>query len=113
MEIRAKTVGDFSASSSSGDVRAEIGTVKRAAVSTTSGKVDVDFDKFDALTVSATSGNVKADLPEKPGFTATLKVTSGDIRCDLPLTKNGKTYVCGSGSSEVSISTTSGDIEIR
>jgi hypothetical protein len=113
MEIRAKTVGDFSASSSSGDVRAEIGTVKRAAVSTTSGKVDVDFDKFDALTVSATSGNVKADLPEKPGFTATLKVTSGDIRCDLPLTKNGKTSVCGSGSSEVSISTTSGDIEIR
>ncbi len=113
MDIRAKSVGDFTASSSSGDVSAEIGTVKRAAVSTTSGNVNVEFDKCDALTVSATSGNVKADLPEKPGFTATLKVTSGDIRSNLPLTKNGKTYVCGSGSGEVSISTTSGDIEIK
>jgi len=113
IDITAKDVADFLASSSSGNIRAEIGRVKRAAISATSGNVDVQFSKFDSLTASATSGNVKADLPEKPGFTATLRVGSGDIRSDLPLKKDGKTYVCGSGSGEVSIATTSGNIVIK
>ena len=70
------------------------------------------FDSFDALSISSTSGDVRADLPEKPGFTAEMKATSGKIRYDLPLTKEGRTYVCGDGSGRLSISTTSGDITL-
>ena len=113
MSVSAKSAADFLASSSSGDIDADIGGVKRAALSSTSGHVHVAFDRFNALSISTTSGDVRADLPEKPGFTAALKVTSGDIDSDLPLTRMGKTWVCGDGSAELSISTTSGDIELQ
>ena len=113
IEVKAKKVDEFTAEASSGDISAEIGSVKQAALSTTSGRVEIAFDRFDALTISSTSGDVRAELPEKPGFTAEMKATSGDIRYDLPLTKEGKTYVCGDGSGSLSISTTSGDITLR
>lgn len=113
IEVKAKSIGEFAASSTSGDISAEIDRVKRAAVSTTSGEVKVGFEKFDALTVSATSGDVRADLSEKPGFTAKLKVTSGEIEYKLPLAKKGNSLVCGDGSGELNISTTSGDITLK
>jgi DUF4097 and DUF4098 domain-containing protein YvlB len=113
MSVSLKSASDFQAASSSGDIDADIGGVKRAALSSTSGHVHVAFDRFDALNISTTSGDVRADLPEKPGFTAALKVTSGDIDSDLPLTRMDKTWVCGDGSAELSISTTSGDIELQ
>ena len=113
IEVRAKKVDEFTAEASSGDISADIGSVKQAALSTTSGRVETVFDSFDALSISSTSGDVRADLPEKPGFTAVIKARSGDIRYDLPLTKEGKTYVCGNGSGSLSISTTSGDITLR
>lgn len=111
--VKAKSIGEFEASAGSGDISAEIGKMKRAAISTTSGEVKVGTERFDALTISSTSGDVRADLPEKPGFTAKLKVTSGEIGYDLPLKKEGKTFVCGDGSGELSISTTSGDITLK
>ena len=113
IELRAERVDELQASSASGSISAEVGRVKRAALSTTSGNADVAFDRFDALSISATSGNVRADLPEEPGFTASLKAGSGHIKSDLPLTKEGKVWTCGSGSSEVSIATGSGNITLR
>ena len=113
IDLTAKSLGEFAASSASGDITAEVSKVKRAAISTTSGEVEVEIDSFEAFTVSSTSGDVKADLPEKPGFTATLKVTSGEIEYELPLVKKGKTFVCGDGSGELSISTTSGNITLK
>ena len=88
IELRAERVDELQASSASGSISAEVGRVKR-------------------------SGNVRADLPEEPGFTASLKAGSGHIKSDLPLTKEGKVWTCGSGSSEVSIATGSGNITLR
>ena len=113
IRVKAKSLGEFLASSTSGDISIETGKAKRVSVSSTSGRVDAEADRFEALSITATSGDVTVSLPENPGFTAKLSTASGDIRCDLPLTKQGSLYVCGNGSGELSISTTSGDIVVN
>jgi DUF4097 and DUF4098 domain-containing protein YvlB len=113
IELRAERVDELQASSASGSISAEVGRVKRAALSTTSGNADVAFDRFDVLSISATSGNVRADLPEEPGFTASLKAGSGHIKSDLPLTKEGKVWTCGSGSSVIHMNSASTSADSR
>ena len=111
--IKANGFDAFFCSSTSGEIKTEAGALKKASVSSTSGSVRVDTDKFDALSISATSGDIAVSLPEKPGFTAKLSASSGNISYDMPLRKHGDAFICGSGSGELSISTTSGDIVIK
>ena len=54
-----------------------------------------------------------AALPETPGFTASLGTTSGSLEYTLPLSRSGDQYVCGDGSAQVEIHTTSGNIRVR
>lgn len=60
----------------------------------------------------AVSGNVTLTLPEDADFTAEIDSTSGDFYSDFSLKKEGDTYICGDGSAEISVKTTSGDISV-
>lgn len=63
--------------------------------------------------ISASSGDVMLYLPENANLTADLSVSSGDIAYELPFSKSGKRYVCGNGSGEMKIETSSGDIILK
>ena len=61
----------------------------------------------------AVSSRVSLGLPENSDFTADISTTSGDFESDFELKKDGRTYICGSGSADIEIDTTSGDVSIR
>ena len=112
IRVTLKNVGDFKASSTSGDIFAEILKAKQADFDSTSGDMQLSISKLGSLKMETTSGSVQAALPSIPGFTADLETASGQINYKLPLTKQGGSYVCGDGSGEVEIHTTSGSITI-
>ena len=112
IHVTLKNAGDVDLSSTSGNISTEILKAKRAEIESTSGDIQLGISKLVSLKVKTTSGRVRAALPSKPGFTAELETTSGQIDYDLPLTKQNGSYVCGDGSAEVEIHTTSGSITI-
>ncbi len=113
-EIRAavKSAREITASATSGGIHALIGHAQKADLGSTSGTVYVKTAGTDTLKVGTTSGSVTLCLPPEPGFTARLDTVSGRISYELPLTKQGGSYLCGDGSADVKIGTTSGDISI-
>ena len=112
--IRAavKKAGEIKLSSTSGDVQAVIGEAKKADIGCTSGKITVDIARWDKLDVHATSGDIKAMLAAEPGFTARIDTTSGKLESKLAMAQNGKDYICGDGSAQVKLHTTSGNITV-
>lgn len=112
IRITMKKAGTVHADSTSGDIYAELGDVKKAKIESTSGDVQVKAASLETLKIDTTSGNVKASLPTDPGFTAHLDTFSGKIDYTLTMAKQGDNYICGDGSGEVNINTTSGKITI-
>ena len=112
IRITIKQAGTVHADSTSGDIYAELGTVKKVKIESTSGDIQVKAVSLEALKVDTTSGSVKAWLPTDPGFTARLDTTSGRIDYDLSMAKQGDDYICGDGSGDVEISSTSGNITV-
>lgn len=97
-------------------------TSGKISVSGAFGSVDIDAvsgsitaalskcpDSFDADTIS---GSVTLTVPADSGFTADFSAVSGSKKCEIPAAINGNTYVCGNGSSDINICTTSGSISI-
>ena len=88
-------------------------------IETTSGYTKLSFSNAnDNIYVKSLSGNVDIILPDNLGFTLNSKTTSGDIDCEFSLTnmKTGKhslSGVYGNGEVDISISVTSGDINIK
>ncbi len=108
---------DFSADSlemdtTSGKVSVS-GVFSSVDIDTVSGSIAATLskcpDSFDADTIS---GSVTLTVPANSGFTADLSTVSGSKKCEIPAAINGNTYVCGSGSSDINICTTSGSISI-
>ncbi len=112
ISVTAKNVGTFKAGSTSGAIQAELGEAEKVKAESTSGNILIQVAGLKDLEIDATSGDVTAALPAEPGFTAHLDTTSGKIDYELPLTKQGSALVCGDGSGNVNIDTTSGDIKI-
>ena len=51
-------------------------------------------------------------VPGDAGFTAEISTTSGRVDMALPAKKTGNRYVCGDGSAQVSIHSTSGNVSV-
>lgn len=111
--VTMKDVDDFRSGTTSGKIDAQLGETKTIKADSTSGDVSVKAAGADTVEMDSTSGKVTLSLPAEPGFTAHLDTTSGHIDYDLPLTKQGDAYICGDGSTEVKIDTTSGNIQIK
>lgn len=118
---------------SSGKIRAELGNVRKLSAEASSGTVRIYANAVEELTaetssgdqeyrlvnvpkksrVKASSGDVTMYLPMETNLTAALEVSSGDISYEQQFAKRGDSYVCGDGSSQMSIETSSGDITFR
>lgn len=113
IQTRANRVGQYKAGSTSGVVILDIGEIREAEIGSTSGDITLSVRKLGSLKVSATSGKITAKLPAEPGFTAKIGTASGKIDNLLPMTREDGKYVCGDGSGQVEIGTTSGNIVLE
>jgi lia operon protein LiaG len=111
---------NFSRDTSSGDTRIDDFTGKFYCKSV-SGTIAARFTRFDLdIEVRSTSGDVELELPHGSGFDLDIETTSGDIDCDWPITMtvdgkvkdNRLTGTVGDGGPEVTIKTTSGDVDV-
>ena len=118
---------------SSGDVDAAVESADKMSIETSSGEIKLDAKKLGSLSSEASSGDtsysfaaapeeasietssgeVTIYLPEKSDITATIDTSSGDISYELPFSKEGSSYVCGSGENKLAVETSSGDIAIK
>ena len=125
--------GEVSIDTTSGKINADLSQADTASFETSSGKIKVTAASVDSLSAKSTSGAVSCALeatpsecklhavsgevtlilPEGSDFTAHISTTSGDFESDFALKKDGSTYICGSGSADIDIDTTSGDVSIR
>ena len=112
IHVLMDSVDDFKANTTSGAIQADLQQAKNMNVDSTSGNVVLAVQALEKLHVDTTSGHVLAALPQTPGFTARLTTTSGKVEYDLPLEKQKNNYLCGDGSGDVKIDTTSGNISI-
>ena len=105
-------VGEVSIDTASGKIDVNLGRVDRTSVESASGKIKVMAVSVDSLSAKATSGDVTLLLPDDSDFTANISTTSGEFESDFALKKDGSTYICGRGSADIDIETTSGDVSI-
>ena len=112
IRLNLSGAGELKMSSVSGNVEATLDKVSSAEIDTTSGDVKLSAPGLEKLDIDVTTGDVTAALSGKPGFTAHLDTVTGKINYDLPLTKESGAYVCGDGSGNVKIDTTTGDINL-
>lgn len=123
---------EISMDTASGIINANLAHVDEAYFESSSGKINVtaaSVDSFSAKTASGNitcaldpvpsvcklhtvSGKVTLSLPADADFAASIRTTSGDVESDFALQKDGRTYICGSGSADIDIETTSGSIAI-
>ena len=111
--VETEHAGIIDAGSTSGSIRITAEEGENVKAGSTSGSIDTALKKTGVLSISTTSGSVTATLPEEPGFTADIQTTSGKVDYSVPLTRNGNAYVCGDGSAQISIGTTSGNVRLN
>lgn len=93
--IDAEYADTISANSSSGDKRITLAEMPQKT------------------TLISSSGDVKLTLPDNPDFDLNIETSSGDISYEMPLSKtDDNNYTCGNGGNMVSISTSSGNVQI-
>ncbi len=113
----AAEAGQVKADATSGQVTLRLNEAEQVKIGSTSGNVTVWLAKFSSLKANTTSGRIAAALPESPGFTARISSVSGKIDYDMPLShpedRKGNAYICGDGSAEVELGTTSGNISLN
>lgn len=110
--VKADTVA---VSTVSGKIELD-GSFRRVTGESTSGEIDLTLrscpEKLDLTTVS---GNIELELPEDAGFALDHSTVSGSLSSELRLNwKWNDRYTYGdSDSSEFTVSTTSGDLDIK
>lgn len=104
----------ISADASSGDITVSAEQADQVKTNTSSGKHEIRLQAVpQETTVNTSAGDVRLYLPEQADLTARISTASGDVNFELPMSKTADdTYVCGSGSNSLKISTSSGDISI-
>ena len=128
-----ESAGKVSIGTASGRIEAKLSQTDTACFESTSGRIEVTAALVDSLSVKsnsgavfcgleavpaecklhAVSGGIELSLPADSDFTATVSTTSGSFDSDFAMKKNGRDYICGSGSADIDIDTTSGSISIR
>lgn len=99
--------------SASGKIRLAASCVASLSAKAASGDIFCDFETVPtACGICTSSGKVTINLPENPNFTANINTTSGGFASDFALKKDGNNYVCGDGSADIDMETTSGDVAI-
>ena len=112
VQVKAARAADFRAGATSGSLDIDIAEAEKVKLEGTSANVRVRIGSLEVLDIGVTSGDVAAYLPAEPGFRARVSTTSGRFDYGMSLTKQGSDYICGDGSAEVSIHSTSGNVKV-
>ena len=112
ISAEAEKAAIIEVASTSGSIGITAEESRETKANSTSGNIHVSLGKMEKLSIGATSGSVTAKLPQNPGFTAKVDTTSGDFSYGIALTREGDRYVCGDGSGQAVISTTSGNVRL-
>lgn len=96
----------------SGKIEIGLIDVPSAELNSTSGKIEISVANCLDLDIGTVSGAVGIALGGT-GATITYASTSGVIKIAQECVKNGGKYVVGDGSCEISVRTTSGNLNIR
>ena len=127
------TIDNAKIHSSSGGVNATFGTVNTLNVDVSSGPIVIDADEVKDLNTKASSGHsdiclakapetsdiqcssggIDVSIPEDSNLTIHTHISSGDFNSDLPFSKDGKDYTIGSGTAEMNIRCSSGDVSVH
>lgn len=127
------TSGSVSIDSSSGGVSANVDQIDKMYVHVSSGGIGVEGNNIRDLRskassghsdfklktapektqIDSSSGGVSVSIPENSDVTVNVSISSGEFNYDFPFAKNGKTYVNGSGTSEMNIHSSSGDVSFH
>lgn len=114
IRITAETVKDMSVNSTSGTTDISTQQSDSVSVTSTSGAETLHLKTMPAsVDVSATSGNISLFVPKNADFKATAETTSGKFDSDIALKKDGMQYTAGSGTNQLKITTTSGNITLK
>ena len=106
-------VGAFDVHVSAGKINVEAEEINDLKSASSSGKNEYKLGKAPATAdIHSSSGGVKVYIPEDSDITVKPHLSSGEFNYELPFTKNGKEYVCGNGSNEMTIKVSSGDVDI-
>lgn len=112
------TAASAKINSTSGEIKLK-GSVDGIQAGSTSGTVIIDTDRLiKDMAVSTTSGEIVVKLPADADFKLVAKSLSGEIDCAFPVTVTGNKNhnhlegTVGNGSCKVSLSSTSGNINI-
>ena len=125
------TSDSVSIDSSSGGVTANVDQVSKMNVHVSSGKINIEGNNISDLTskassghsdfrlntapktadIDSSSGGVSVYVPEDSDVTVNVSISSGEFNYDLPFAKSGKTYVSGSGASDMKIHSSSGNVD--
>ncbi len=104
--------------STSGEIKLK-GSIDGIKAGSTSGTIIIDTGRLTKdMAVSTTSGEIVIKLPAEAGFVLGAKSVSGEINCAFPVTvtgnksRNSLNGTVGNGSCNISLSSTSGDINI-
>ena len=110
--VKADTVA---VSTVSGKIELD-GSFRRVTGESTSGEIDLTLRSCpEKLDLTSVSGNIELELPEDAGFALDHSTVSGSLSSELRLNwKWNDLYTYGdSDSSEFTVSTTSGDLDIK
>lgn len=114
INISAETVKELRADSSSGKMKLDIASADKISTDSSSGDVELRLAAMPSeIDMDASSGDIRIYMPKDAGFTAEVETSSGSFDSDIALTKQGDTYVRGSGECKLSIDTSSGDVTIK
>lgn len=113
LRITAEALKTLTLDTTSGDIELNVQQSDSVSAGSTSGNEALHFGTVPAsVSVDTTSGKAALFVPKSADFKATVDTASGNFSSDIPLKNDGDTYIAGSGSNQISIGTTSGDISI-
>ena len=99
---------------SEGNVKVDAQKVKEFEVDASEGNCELRFAEAPAKTsVDASEGDVTIYLPEKSDITAEINTSEGDFNYELPFSKKGDKYICGNGTSKMTIDTSEGNVNVK
>lgn len=98
----------------SGNISAA-GSIGYFEAESTSGQVSlcVSAQAPNELEISTVSGDVWLALPENADFTLDFDTVSGDFDSELSVSLKNHRYICGSGSADYEVETSSGSLRIQ
>ena len=116
IDLTAENADDVKLISSSGEIKADIEKVKNYKSESSSGDENISFTNVpEETSIVASSGDITLHLPKDASVSADISTSSGDVSSDIEHSKpnkDGNKYVFGGGKNKMSITTSSGDVEI-